>query len=1064
MMLGLFDDKKQIYTRELYIDELTGALNRRYLNLIVDREIQRSRRYKHKFSVLIADLDNFKTINDTFGHLAGDRALRFFAKNIKDSLRSADSVIRYGGDEFIIIMPNTDIEGAKRVGERIITLLKSRDFEGIKLSASIGVATFPEHGNSWDEVFQAADQALYTSKRLGKSRVSTPGGSIKNLVLPTKTLVGRREEISWITSRKQNSGVLHIVKGEVGIGKTRLVLDTLASTYTPYAYARSMGPLRDVSYFLIRDLLDNLLKHHRDGVFSAFDRLSETQRGEIAKFMPDIFKQHSKVPSSGDKYTLYEALISFLNYVETEGKLVLVFDDLQWVDRESAEFVHYIIEKQPDNLVFFGIYRTEEVEKSPIYEVITLLSRMRYTEELHLRPLSREETGAMLQAALGAPPAGNLTDIIYEESGGNPFFIEEILRQLYEENWIYYENDIWNIKENYKISPSQNIEQIIERKLQELSERERLVLDYSSVCGRELDATILSKASGLNEGEVFDILDRLVRVNILKEGTVSDYVFMEGVIREIVERRLSRGKLKYYHKVIARTIEEVYAATLKDHYEELVHHYEIAGDYDKKRYYSKLAGDKAFEVYAFERALFYYKKAIDGLPPGDEVFKIQQKIIECYKNLGDHRKAIRELESIKDIYPDRAFEIYDMLADSHMRLGEWNKAIEYYKKSIESADDEENKYHVEVELAWALINTGKYQEAQEILNRAMEFFKNIENEEHKKIMFIWIYTSLATMANNEQRYEEAVKYYGEALKYSEELNHHYNIAVSHLNMGIALSSMGDPHKAMEHYRKALEISRKDNYLYLVSIVMQNIAQLHSQEGEFNKALKDLLALEKDFKLTKNKYNLMFNYLDLSDVYYYIGEFEKAKEAAKEAEKLAIESGVPHYTIYAKFNLFRVLIEENKYEEALKILDSIDVNDKNLPDKTVYYTLMENYAKIYEKIGEYRKALEYLEKALKYLEEFSLPESLKTSIYFALAEVYSKLGEYKSAWEYINKALNVESEIKSNFQKNIFHYDYAKALYSVGEKDKALNIFKDLLSYFNRTGATLFANKVKSYLK
>ncbi len=1060
-MLGLFDEKHQIYTKDIYIDELTGALNRRFLNLIVDREIQRSKRYKHKFSIMIADLDNFKTINDTYGHLTGDSALRFFAKTIKDSLRSADSVIRYGGDEFIVILPNTDLEGAKNVGSRILSLLKEKRFNSINLSASIGVATFPEHGNSWDEVFQAADQALYTSKRLGKGRVSIPGGSFKNLILPTKYLVGRRDEASWIIARIQQRGMLHIVKGEVGIGKTRLVLETLKNSNAYFAYGRSMGPLKDVSYFLIRDFLSNLLKHHRDAVFSTFDKLPSAQKAEISKFMPDIFKQRVQKELSGDKYSLYEALIAFLNLIDIDN-IIIVFDDLQWIDRESAEFVHYLIEKHLQKLTFFGIYRVEEVEKSPIHDVMTLLSRMRYSDELLLKPLTVEETGEMLQAALGAATSNKLKRIIFDETGGNPFFIEEILRKLYEEGWIYYVNNKWLLKENYVISPSQNIEQIVERKLHELSDNERLVLDYASVYGRELDAMILSRASRLNEGEVFDILDRLVRLNILKEGTVSDYVFMEGVIREIIENRLSRGKLKYYHKVVAKTIEELYAPTLHEHYEELVHHYEIAGDMDKTRFYAKLAGDKAFEVYAFEKALSYYEKAVEGLPPDDEVFAIRHKIVVCYKNLGRHRKAIAELEAIREVFKNKEFTIHEAIADSYIRLGEWLDAIENYKKSIEYAETEEDRHHVEVELAWALINLGKHGEAEEILNRAMEFFKNNGNEDHKKYMFIWIYTSLATIANMQQRHEEAVSYYREALRYSEELNHHYNIAVSLLNIGIALTSLGEMQEALENYNKSLELAKKDNYLYLVAVILQNMAHLHIQEGEYREALKTLLNLEQRFELMKNKFNLMLNYLSLSDTYYQMNELEKSLETAEKAKELSMESSLPSDVIYAKFNIARVATERGEYQKAIRILDSVSIKADEMPDKTIFPSLMENYARVFWKMGELEKAADYIEKAIAYHEKSQIPEFYRTDLYFFLAQIYFNLKKQDKATKYLDKALKTEPFIKGEFYKLTFKYEYAKTLLASGEKEKAREIFKELIPVFKNKGAERLVKEITQY--
>ncbi len=932
-MLSNLEDKHRIYSIETYIDELTGALNRRYLNLIVDREIQRCRRYKKKFCIMIADLDNFKIINDTYGHLTGDKALRFFTKTTRDFLRAADSIIRYGGDEFIVMLPNTDIAGAERVGNRIIELLKKNEFEGLKLSASIGLAMFPEHGETWEEIFSVADRALYNAKRLGKGRVSRPDSSVYTLVLPTKYIVGRREESSWISSNIKEPGILHVVKGEVGVGKTRLVVETLKKLHVTYAYAKTMGALHNVSYFLIRDLLKNLLDTRRYDVFSTFETLKESQRMEISKFMPYIFKSHIQKSAKGDKFTLYEALISFLKHIAHE-RLLLVFDDLQWIDRASADFVNFLVGSQPENITFLGIFRMEELSNSPIYDVISLLSRTRQYNELFLEPLSKVESTSMVQLALGAPPSQKLANLIFEETGGNPFFIEEILRKFHDGNLISFENGQWELKGKYVPSPSQSIEQIVQRKIQEFSNQERTILDYASVCGREVDAIILSKASGYNEGEVYDILDKMVQRNILKEGTSSDYLFSEGVIREIIENKLSKGKMKFYHKTIAKAIEEIHSEDIKDYLEELVHHYQIAGVPDKTKYYAKMAGDRAHEVYTFERAIVYYKIAIGKLPPSDEAFEIMSKLIDSYKSLGKHREAIEQLKAMFEEYPHKKKELNDAIADAYIRLGEWNNAIEHYKKAIELTTDERERYRIELELAWALLNYPRHDEAGKILEKAQNYFETHGKEEDNYNMFVWIHTGFATIANMLQKFSEAVKHYKLSLKYSEKMQSLYNMAVSHLNLGIALSQLEKPNEALEHYKVALEMSHKGNYIYLYSITLQNIGQIHNQLGHFKKALGYLTECERNFELMKNYFNLMLNHLSISDVYINLDELDKAMHHAQKAYELSLTLKTPFDHIYAKLAMSQIQILNNEYQKAKENLESVKDSIYSTPDPTL----------------------------------------------------------------------------------------------------------------------------------
>jgi two-component system, cell cycle response regulator len=166
----------------LYIDELSGLFNYRYLKIALDREIKRADRYSTNLTVAFLDLDYFKTINDTHGHMVGSSVLREMGGLLKNSVREVDVVIRYGGDEYTIILVETGPDTAQKVVERIRYLIESHTFlskEGyqIKCTASLGYACYPEDTSSMQELLGMADRAMYAGKAAGKNcvyRVSGP--------------------------------------------------------------------------------------------------------------------------------------------------------------------------------------------------------------------------------------------------------------------------------------------------------------------------------------------------------------------------------------------------------------------------------------------------------------------------------------------------------------------------------------------------------------------------------------------------------------------------------------------------------------------------------------------------------------------------------------------------------------------------------------------------------------------------------------------------------------------------------------------------------------------------
>jgi len=172
--LSLIQEKEKAKNQAVH-DGLTGLYNRREFNHMLKQTVARADRGQGGFSLLLLDIDHFKKLNDTFGHPAGDEALRNVARVLEPLLRSADQAARYGGEEFAAILSGTDEAGALRTAERVRAALEKSQviYEGARLAvtASIGVAVWPADGKSEDAILAAADRALYAAKQAGRNRV-----------------------------------------------------------------------------------------------------------------------------------------------------------------------------------------------------------------------------------------------------------------------------------------------------------------------------------------------------------------------------------------------------------------------------------------------------------------------------------------------------------------------------------------------------------------------------------------------------------------------------------------------------------------------------------------------------------------------------------------------------------------------------------------------------------------------------------------------------------------------------------------------------------------------------
>jgi diguanylate cyclase (GGDEF)-like protein len=177
----------RIVERQALLDSLTGLANRRSIEEALRSELARAARFGTPAALVLADIDDFKRVNDRYGHAVGDEVLREFADALRETLRESDTAGRWGGEEFALILAGTDADGGAALAERARVLIGERTVhlpggEAVQVTASFGVAAFPECGGTV-ALLEAADDALYGAKRRGKNRVVRARESTRNEIV-----------------------------------------------------------------------------------------------------------------------------------------------------------------------------------------------------------------------------------------------------------------------------------------------------------------------------------------------------------------------------------------------------------------------------------------------------------------------------------------------------------------------------------------------------------------------------------------------------------------------------------------------------------------------------------------------------------------------------------------------------------------------------------------------------------------------------------------------------------------------------------------------------------------
>lgn len=201
IMSEALEENRQKLEERAYTDSLTGLYNHRYFQDTLANEITRAERYKHPLSLIVIDIDDFKKVNDNFGHKKGDEALKLLTEKIKESTRGIDTPCRIGGEEFAIILPETASYEAFTVAERLRLSIFSQAIKDIgRITISLGIATFPNHGVSKETVIEAADTAMYHAKRQGKNLTFIYNG---------EPLVKLGPDDKWLTEESYFMDILH---------------------------------------------------------------------------------------------------------------------------------------------------------------------------------------------------------------------------------------------------------------------------------------------------------------------------------------------------------------------------------------------------------------------------------------------------------------------------------------------------------------------------------------------------------------------------------------------------------------------------------------------------------------------------------------------------------------------------------------------------------------------------------------------------------------------------------------------------------------------------------------
>jgi DNA-binding CsgD family transcriptional regulator len=762
-----------------------------------------------------------------------------------------------------------------------------------------------------------------------------------------RVFIGREGELKQMESAFEGAvsgqGALMMVTGEPGIGKTALCEQLAAwvsqhggHTLVGYCYEEGSRSLPYLAF------IEALRPYVVSREAAALQKELGPGAADLARIIPEI-RERLKVepriykdPDEG-RYQLMQAVTDFLSRSASIQPLLMILEDLHDADKGTLDMLTYVTRHlKGTRLLVVGTYRDVEVDRThPLSAALAELRKVSNYGRVLLRGLSVEEVRRMLESVASQEVPFGLAQAVNRQTEGNPLFVQEVIRYLYEEGLTRREGEGWKASSGTQLEMSipEGLKDVIGKRLSRLSNECNQLLSVASVIGREFGLETLKNLAGIPEDIFFKALQEAVHLSILEErsqvGTIS-YRFTHAFFRQTLYLEMIAPQRLQLHQQVARTLETQYANRLEEHAAELAEHFSQSTEptyLEKAVKYSEMAAKRARDVYAYGEEVRLLDQALKVqrvLNPDDK-----GKICDLLLDLCSALLAAPDTKRIVDIEAPAAFSLAESLGDgsgavracmsviraisleqgppgwSSPKITDWLGRLDQNAKP-----DTLERAYADMWLGFGKAMKGEYREGHRLLTQAIDLGRRLGDQE---ILWEGIGSYIG--------FRSAPQHAEDTIRLTEELwvgpHGGMNSSILSLvwqNIGGAFLASGQRKRAEEVFSELRVLrQRLERFnLWLVSTAMDAVLALI--DGRLEEAMNKSQSIRtRGEEAGSLGYALLYLGLARDRALLYLG----TNLEALEREHRELLAGVPS-AVNPKLCL--VLAHTGQYEEASKILD------------------------------------------------------------------------------------------------------------------------------------------------
>ncbi|MEO0198656.1 MAG: diguanylate cyclase [candidate division WOR-3 bacterium] len=884
-------------------DPLTNVYHRNYLFFRLNEEILRAKRKGSPLCIFFIDLDFFKMINDNLGHQVGDEVLKQFSENLKISLRESDLIFRYGGDEFVILLPEMLLDDALKIAQRLKEQIESAGYgpsKNLRLSISIGISQFPIDGLTAEELLKAADERTLLSKKSGRGKIITRSEmqtELPSLTLSDLRIVGRDRELHTFSRllsdfKNDNKRFITIIRGLRGVGITRLINEI-----------SKIAQLLDLNF--IKVTIQEKDSWSPSPIYKAmlrelitpeiFERLDEDKKSVVATLLPNIGYKSKDTTVTINEMKLYHIVKEiFSEYLP--NSLVLAIDNghllqqkciktlANLIKDESTRKISFIISKRSKNLL-------EEVLKSAHGELYFF----------DIAPLNREEVKTILWQLLRNEPHDEFVDWVMSKTGGRPLYIDKLLNALLISRKIIPSEDRYIITDSYYIETDNFLLPLVEE-LSNLNPLEKEILSFCAVYNIDFSTSIISAITEYPVNQILEILDNLVKNGYIEEIIPYNlYRFTNPFVREIIIAEIPKEKRVSMHYKIVRALESNPEESSRLNPQILYEHYIECGMENKAIPYLELIIKNEIKKRNYRKALNYIRRIFSV---AEHKLTIVEKIsllrnwALCLRYEGEYEESLLKLNQAMEL----AKKFSEKYQEALLRLDlawiqhEIQKASELLL-NVQEIEKLANELGDKDILSNALIYKALYYlDFQKNITKAVLILEEIpplQKEEENHEILAKTYANLGKCYMQLKKYQKAKECYELAIYHAKFTDRADYLAATMMNYATLQYAIQDLESARITHEKALEIIRRENLRNLLHHSYFNLAMIYVNYGEYTLAINYLeRAIDNTAEIGLVNDELAFRAI-LHGVKAYLGDYRYNAEKLEEIVSKATSENIPY---------------------------------------------------------------------------------------------------------------------------------------------------------------------------